>query len=500
MFSDLQTLHLIPPLARPSLSSLIPFTRGSPIFIPRLSGTLSGTTLLQAGIEACRSPFLVFWLYDCARHAVEAVNYRVVCASVPRPDLPDKLSKMAARKGDEDEDTILGLWLADGPTLIQQVQYEAHNVLDRLRSWKDWMLQKRTHVTSEENIRSISLVIERAILHGPGRPWPPPSAAMEREISRRAAQLAWEGQGQIPPNDIDAWIGLSLIQQTNSTNTPEPEELFTTVVAEVGGEAANNLLQPLLPDLLPDPEAPLPPEGILARPDIEEAHDRHMPTRSSSRYIPGGHSLPGPNNDFLWHHHLETYQQTYRDRPRLVPNGNGPDSHLQIHENADSARPSPALPHARLLTSEENLSLGSGRSRSRQRERRDSRSQIQQQHRVTSLSNYPADTFAWHMSVVLTTAMMLPLESWYLRALARGFLASPATRPGGVVAAARIGADVRSFQAWFGGEGGLVGRLRYAGVMMLIWGMQTVVSAGVWGLGTRVAIWIGRSAFGWGKD
>jgi hypothetical protein len=103
--------------------------------------------------------------------------------------------------------------------------------------------------------------------------------------------------------------------------------------------------------------------------------------------------------------------------------------------------------------------------------------------------------------MVLTTVMMLPLESLYLRALARGFLESPTMRPGATAAAAGIRADVRSLGAWFGGpERGLTGRLRYAGVMTMIWGLQAVISAGVWGLATKTAIWIGRSTFGWGKN
>jgi hypothetical protein len=96
--------------------------------------------------------------------------------------------------------------------------------------------------------------------------------------------------------------------------------------------------------------------------------------------------------------------------------------------------------------------------------------------------------------------MMLPLESLYLRTLARGFLESPTIRPGATAAAAGIGADIRSLGAWFGGpESGLTGRMRYAGVVAVIWGLQAVISAGIWGLATKAAIWIGRSSFGWGK-
>jgi len=35
---------------------------------------------------------------------------------------------------------------------------------------------------------------------------------------------------------------------------------------------------------------------------------------------------------------------------------------------------------------------------------------------------------------------------------------------------------------------------------VLIWGIEAVVSAGIWGVGTTAAVWIGRSAFGWGRN
>ena len=501
MFSDLQTLHLIPPLATPSLSSLIPFTLNSPVAFPRLSGRISGSTVLQAGLEACKSPFLTFWLYDRARHAVETVSYRIVCATVPRPDLPDKLSKMAARKGDEDEDTILGLWLADGPTLLQQIQYEMDNLLDWFRSWKKLMLEKPTQALSEEDIHLKCIAIEHDILFGPITVHRPrPNEAMAREIRRIAARLAWEEHRQTPPTDIDEWIGLARTPQTSSTNTPDPRELFTAVRADIGGDGSNDHLSPLqtpidsTPFELLQPEAQ--PDGSPSQRDLEETHNIHIPGRSSSVDIIDNGPFLGHDNDNFWQDFLEGYQE--RCRTLFRDTANGTDGQLQIRENLEPAGRPPPIRRARLLASEDSLSVSSDRSRSRQRERRVSRGGLPQ-HRVTSLSNYPADAFAENMSIILTTAIMIPLEGWYLRALARGFLASPAARAGGVAAAVGIGADVRSLQAWFGGEGGSVGRLRYARVMMLIWGMQMVICACLWGIGTRVAIWIGRSAFGWGR-
>ena len=491
MFSDLQILHLIQPPTRPSLWSLIPFTRDSPIRSPRLSGPLSATTVMHTGFEICTSPILIFWLYDRARLAVETVNYRIVCATVPRPDLPDKFSKIAAHKGNEDEDTIPGLWLQDGPTLLQQIQYEAENVLGWFRGWKFWGTEKLIHQSSEEGILLQFIAIEREILFGPTTSHRPrPSEAMGLEIRRHAARLAWESQRQAPPHDIDAWIGLQPALQTNSTNTPEPEELFANVEAEVGGNAAND----------PLPARELVADASPQEPRLTDSHQRELPfepiledtsRRSSTRHILHDRSFPAGNNDAFWQYFLHSYTANV-----MTSSGQ-----LQMWENPDSDGTPPPIRRARMLTSEDGDSRSFSRSRSRHRERLDSHTGAQDlpRHHVTSLSNYPADAFAYHMSMVLTTVMLLPLESLYLRALARGFLTSPAARPGAVAGASEIRADVRSLTAWFGGEGGLMGRARYGGVMLLIWGTQAVISAGVWGVGTRIAVWIGNG-FGWRRD
>ena len=497
MFSDLQILQLIPPSAKPSLSSLIPFARGSPIRPPRLFGSLSTTTVLQTGLDIIESPLLSFWLYDRVRHAVEGSSYRIVCATVPRPDLPDRLSKIAAHKSDEDEDTIPGLWLHDGPTLLQHIQHEARHILDWFRSWKTWGKEGPTVQTIEETIRLRSRDIEREILMGPTTAHRTrPSESMALEIRRHAARLAWESQGQTPPEDIDAWIGLPPTQQTNSTTTLDPGQLLTTTEASVGAEMANNPLQPreLLVDSTPlDPQQPDDQSGGLpVEPSREETPNNNESVHIRPRHVPPDTTLPVENSDAFWEFILHNYPTRVRTSS---------DGHAPMWENANSDATPPPVRRARRLTNEDYFSRSFSRSRSRNRERLDSGGRTREltRHRVTSLSNYPADAFAYHTSMVLTTVMMFPLESLYLRALARGFLQNPATRTGAVAAAVGIGADVRGLGAWFGGEGGLMGRLRYAGVMALIWGIQVVVSAGIWGVGTTVAVWIGRNSFGWGR-
>jgi hypothetical protein len=453
------------------------------------------TTLLHSGFEMLRSPIVAFWLYDRARHAVEAVNYRIFCATVPRPDFPDKWSILAARKGDDDEDTIPGLWLEDGPTLLQQIHYETESLFDWFRSWKIWGREEKARQAMEEAIRQQSIAIEREILFGPTTAHRPrPSESMARDIRRHAARLSWELQRQTPPDDLDAWIGIPRTPQTSLTNTPEPGGLFTTVEADVGSDATNDLLpqHELLVESTPlePPEPESRPDGI---PVLVETHTTEALALGQTRNIRPDPTFPSDNSDAFWHYFLHTY----------TANVTTSQGRLQMWVNPDEDTTPPPVRRARMLTSEDSISRALSRSQSRNRGRFGGRDRARElaRHRVTSLSNYPADAFAYHMSMVLTTVMILPLESLYLRTLAQGFLESPTVRPTATAAAQLITADIRSLGAWFGGsERGLIGRMKYAGVMVLIWGMQAVISAGVWGLGTRIAVWTGRNTFGWGRD
>lgn len=111
--------------------------------------------------------------------------------------------------------------------------------------------------------------------------------------------------------------------------------------------------------------------------------------------------------------------------------------------------------------------------------------QIQQQdkppqHRVTALSNFSCDAFASHAACVITTAALIPLETLFVRSLALAFLGSSS-----------LASDVRPLFSWRG--------WRYNGTLLGIVGLQALVSSAVWGLGTGVAIGLGRLKYRWGR-
>lgn len=101
-------------------------------------------------------------------------------------------------------------------------------------------------------------------------------------------------------------------------------------------------------------------------------------------------------------------------------------------------------------------------------------------HRVTALSSFAADAFASHAACLITTAVLMPLEALFVRSLARSSLGGSA-----------LASNVRPLFAWPG--------WRYHGTLLAILGLQGLVSSAVWGLGTAVAIGLGKSKYRWGR-
>ncbi|EAW25375.1 uncharacterized protein NFIA_108680 [Aspergillus fischeri NRRL 181] len=110
-------------------------------------------------------------------------------------------------------------------------------------------------------------------------------------------------------------------------------------------------------------------------------------------------------------------------------------------------------------------------------------------HRVTILSCHPVDSLASHLASIITTALFIPLESYYLRSLASSYLSS--------VGSPRR-SDVRPLGAW-GGGGSSSDIMAYMGKMALMVGLQAAVNASVWGVISGAAIRIGKRFCGWGS-
>ncbi|KAJ5281598.1 hypothetical protein N7478_006970 [Penicillium angulare] len=111
-------------------------------------------------------------------------------------------------------------------------------------------------------------------------------------------------------------------------------------------------------------------------------------------------------------------------------------------------------------------------------------------HRVTLLSAHPVDSLASHLAAVISTIILSPLESLYVRSLAHSFLASHPS------AAAQV-SDLHPMHLWFGGRT-WSDAFAYCGRLVLMRAMQTALRAGVWGFLVGSTMRIGRKFCGWG--
>ena len=121
-------------------------------------------------------------------------------------------------------------------------------------------------------------------------------------------------------------------------------------------------------------------------------------------------------------------------------------------------------------------------------------------YRVTILSLLPIEIFAAISSKILTTIILLPLESLLLRSLTLSFLRQSADIVPESAVVAWLASDVRPLGQWFGSSGGTgSGRGRYLGNLAVCLGLQSAVSVGVWLGASRLAVWLGRNRYNWGR-
>jgi hypothetical protein len=120
-------------------------------------------------------------------------------------------------------------------------------------------------------------------------------------------------------------------------------------------------------------------------------------------------------------------------------------------------------------------------------------------HRVTMLSVFPAEMFSECLAGFITDIVMLPLDTLYVRSLVHGFLDRPSARLGASAAALGLRRDAYGMNDWLGGSDmQWSGRVRYAGLMALMFGVQGCVSTLSWALATKLAIVFGKQ-LGWGQ-
>ncbi|EER44687.1 conserved hypothetical protein [Histoplasma capsulatum H143] len=530
MFSLLQSLHILPPLAVPTLRSLLPFGPTSLIQFPPLPARLSLAGIGNFGVKLLTAPFAVLYMYVYLRPIIESRIYRIIRRKLPKPDHPDILSLRVAaesgliewtapsfgRRSDEE-------YRRSDLTIGEEFKYE-------LRIFRNWILgifglqvdrpsdtgdrgrltpnslQNRLEQLSRDFNTSTAPLREEIIQH---------DEVLVNSVQARGEQLL---SGQIegarprsPTPDAAAQeqFGTNQIlsgdgQRMSQSPFQLGEDYFDQGDPSQGRPGMEEAFRM-------DPSAS--PQGPNDQ-GLEVSHGHHFHSRSNTLFshpsTPESSPLASPPlvelSSTLNPASLENHEQEPSARPTTPTAPQEPpgtlEPLLEIPESP-SARTHRAEPTAALVN-DENRNTSQPPSAQPARRSRPGRP-LFPDHRVTILSSLPVDSLSSHLASLLTSAFFYPLESMYLRNFATQFLTTPSLLAPLPVGASAISAmtlglrsDVRDIFGWCGG-GSRSDMLAYLAKMGLVVGMEALVSVTVWGMGTAVTVMLGTRKFGWGN-
>lgn len=134
-------------------------------------------------------------------------------------------------------------------------------------------------------------------------------------------------------------------------------------------------------------------------------------------------------------------------------------------------------------------------------------------HRVTALTAHLADAMGSHISTHLADILFFPLETLFIRSVARNFLSLPLLSSSSPLAASslflvpvhapavadRLRAEVFPLETWFGAglRGGRSRMMDYAGRLALCTGLEVGLGYVVWQVGAGLVWWLGVKVFEW---
>ncbi|DAA75267.1 TPA_exp: Uncharacterized protein A8136_2018 [Trichophyton benhamiae CBS 112371] len=212
--------------------------------------------------------------------------------------------------------------------------------------------------------------------------------------------------------------------------------------------------------------------------------------------------------------HPSNVPESTRDRDHSIsndPGRNGIDTTAHHPEDEpDALWQTPGMNHTAPNPPQDNISSssseqmtnGTGPQRQPLLDRPGLHAAEEWDHHVTILSSHPVDAFSSHLSSIITSVLFYPFESLYLRSLAFTYLSTQSSAiilPLGATASLLgLQSNIRPLGAWMGG-GNALDMLSYVGKMALIVGFETVISAGIWGLGASAAVTLGKVKFQWGQ-
>ena len=511
----LQTLHLIP-----STFLLSPRTLVSVILVllidqaPKPPNSFALNEIANFCISCITHPFVLSYLADQFRESLQSGLHAIIRHNVPLPDEPDPLSdKYSLSRTFQHDDELLRAsipgfgWDVDakkryyGPkSFSESLRMAFPGLSTALHAVIGWPPRVRPHLTpeSEEALKKLC-DLRYGVLWRENRQFTEAQRLPDSVVRRRAVEEALSRAGVDPVVDvisIDDWSSrwITDISNDDSTTTPDPQDLFP--VAEVNYDTSTSM-------------PPADETGILraSTTDLPNSNQRIAELLNAERNPEHVSISVGIETEpFQPVPIVHQVQPTMPLQTLLLPHdsdGQGlPPTPTPGISRALSLNQAPLRPVRRPtdIGADTNSDIISFSNRPFERAGL-SEDAIEEpddpvQHRVTLLSNYPAEVLALHASTLLTSMLMLPFDMYHQRTLARTFLSSSRVTN---LAARRIVDDVWPSRPWLGSSamGFGVGFI-FGGNLALTFGMQALVSSLVWQGVKRSVLHLGQG-YGWGE-
>jgi hypothetical protein len=494
------------------LSSLAPLTRASPIHFPTLPTSITSISLLSFACEVLTAPVVLGLSYNILQVVIKQNICALLQQSVTRPNDPDFFSLKFARGDELTSVAIRHLAKVDraySPSLVGSVW----KMILGFRRWAKrislWPrpTSKRTplpaHLEASFRARATLLFRQRIrllrrngeMLQSTRRKWAEVSI-VQAWMQYAELDECFQNSGRKPDDviDLEQWITelqLDVVDDA-STATPEPDPLFNAQHVNIADQIENGVSQGAQTSHETMGRSIFEQGLVNSIDSIQGRNDHHIQQNSRTDVVDALDS----------HQNSQSLTEALHEAPArsMPPLSNEVISPLpaDVVLTAISpsrvereAIPSPGITRAQSLTIPSmDWPLDFDGSAHQSPELWQIEPNRPTLHRVTILSSLAANIFAQHAAALLTTAVLLPIESRFVRSLALGFLNSPTRQPGAAASAVGIRNDVRGL--------GFGWNPRYLGNLVLLLSLQGLVSAGIWGSMTALSIKIGKS-FGWGQ-
>ncbi|ERF68996.1 hypothetical protein EPUS_06683 [Endocarpon pusillum Z07020] len=384
---------------------------------------------------ALTSPILLLWAYTSVNQHLQSMLWYIIRSVTVKPDKADTISYLALEGIEDAEVKVPGL--RERPWTLRD---EVRLLSSKLRRWFDDIVRpfSEQRRTSEDEPLHLHTESGNARSPGPGE-----------GDSERASTATPDPADLFNPNDFNE----QLIPQSPSAES-QPHPL----------SRANTLFTPLNQS-----PATTPPVSPRVRASL--IHRDSQTVTMQLELLESQHEA------------FEDFHNEATAALQQIDNHNNNNTHeiAEQHTSTEgevagaAAAASPhisptALQPARAINSQDQSSPQQGHQTPAPR------------HRVTALSNFPSDAFASHAACLLATAALIPLESLFVRSLASTFLRS---------CSSPLARDMRPLFEWrWRGW-------RYHGTLLALVGLQALVSSAVWGVGTAVAVGLGRGRYRW---